>query len=158
METIKEIKKYQGEVNTKRKVKKYDFVQKKWGLEDEIIDAEGYQIITNKQEILLLISAEQNCCEDWGYFMTEDNLNNFINSQLIEIYLTDTVLNTNTVLNNKKWLELDTNDIFFAGRIMFVNIATSKGLLQFVAYNDHNGYYGHDAIIISEQLRHRETL
>ena len=30
------------------------------------------------------------------------------------------------------------------GGIMFVNFVTSKGVMQFVLYNEHNGYYGHD--------------
>ena len=34
---------------------------------------------------------------------------------------------------------------------MFVNINTSNGALQFAAYNEHNGYYGHEAVVISEK-------
>lgn len=41
---------------------------------------------------------------------------------------------------------------------MFVNIETSKGTLQFVAYSNHNGYYGHVTRVISQQLNHKETL
>ncbi len=41
---------------------------------------------------------------------------------------------------------------------MFVNLETNVGLLQFVAYNSHNGYYGHDAVLVSKQLNLTEAL
>ena len=41
---------------------------------------------------------------------------------------------------------------------MFVNVETDKGLLQFVAYNEHNGYYGHEACVISKHLNESEYL
>jgi hypothetical protein len=41
---------------------------------------------------------------------------------------------------------------------MFVDIETDRGVLQFVAYNAHNGYYGHKARVQSTQLRHTVTL
>jgi hypothetical protein len=39
-----------------------------------------------------------------------------------------------------------------------VNIDTDRGQLQFVAYNEHNGYYGHNAVVVSKQLTHEECL
>ena len=54
--------------------------------------------------------------------------------------------------------DLDLNGDYFEGGVMFVNITTSKGVLQFVAYNEHNGYYGHSACVISKQLNHEECL
>ena len=45
-----------------------------------------------------------------------------------------------------------------SGGAMFVNLETSEGLLQFVAYNAHNGYYGHEAVLVSKQLNHEERL
>ena len=41
---------------------------------------------------------------------------------------------------------------------MFVNLETNKGTLQFVAYNEHSGYYGHEAKVQCTQLMHSETL
>lgn len=35
---------------------------------------------------------------------------------------------------------------------VFIDFETSKGKLQFVLYNDHNGYYGHYVTIKSNQL------
>lgn len=107
---------------------------------------EGFKIVTNEQEILLGINGSQACCENFGYFMTNDNIKEFIGATIREIHLTDTLLKV------KKFKKEH------AGNIMFVNIETDKGTLQFVAYNDHNGYYGHDAIVLSKQLKHQENL
>jgi hypothetical protein len=41
---------------------------------------------------------------------------------------------------------------------MFVNVETDRGTLQFVLYNSHNGYYGHKARVVSEQLKREEYL
>lgn len=41
---------------------------------------------------------------------------------------------------------------------MFVDLITDRGVLQFVAYNEQNGYYGHLAKVESRQLTHEETL
>ena len=37
-----------------------------------------------------------------------------------------------------------------AGSAMFINVETTKGLLQFAAYNEHNGYYGHGVKLVSK--------
>jgi hypothetical protein len=104
----------------------------------------GFQILTNLQTISIGISNEQQCCENFGCIITNDEIDEFLNSELIEISITD------TVLNNKKIKELEY--LKYEGEAMFINLETSKGLLQFVAYNEHNGYYGHDAILISNQF------
>lgn len=109
---------------------------------------EGYQIITDKQTIKLGISDDQSCCERSGYFMSEDDFSEFIGANLIDLAITDTCLNTKK-LEEEELYEPD---------LMFVNLNTDKGLLQFVAYNSHNGYYGHSAVVVSEQLNHEEVL
>lgn len=116
---------------------------------------DGYAITTDNQVIKLLIDSDQSCCENFGYFMSEDDLERFIGSNLIDITITDTALNTHKLLNNN----LDAEPPYvYEGGIMFVNIHTSGGVLQFVAYNEHNGYYGHEAKVISQQLNHEEFL
>lgn len=107
---------------------------------------EGFVIATDKQLIKVGISSGQSCCENFGTLMSEDNLSEFEGAELFKIEVTDTALKT---------YEIDTE---WGGGCMFVNFNTSNGLLQFVAYNEHNGYYGHEAIVISEQLNHSETL
>lgn len=112
----------------------------------------GYVITTDKQKISLLIDNYQQCCENVGYFLSDDDIRSFIGSKLLGIKITDTELKEGLLKKN----ELD--EEFFEGGIMFVDIETSKGTLQFVAYNEHNGYYGHEAKVISEQLKHNEYL
>lgn len=112
----------------------------------------GYIITTNKQVIKLLIEDIQQCCESFGYFMSEDNLNEFIGAELLDIKITDTELKEGLLKQH------DLNSTWFEGGIMFVDIVTSKGILQFVAYNDHNGYYGHYAKVVSEQLNYEDCL
>lgn len=110
---------------------------------------DGYQIITDQQTIKIGISDWQSCCENFGCIITNDEIKEFIGSELLGISITD------TALNNKKIEELEYLD---CGGAMFVNLETSEGLLQFVAYNSHNGYYGHEAVLVSKQLNCEEGL
>jgi len=110
---------------------------------------DGYQIITDQQTIQIGISDSQVCCESFGCIITNDETKEFIGAELLGISITD------TALNNKKIEEIEYLD---CGDAMFVNLETSEGLLQFVAYNSHNGYYGHDAVLISKQLNYEEFL
>lgn len=132
MEKILEIK--EAEFKTK---------ENEWG------NYEGYQIITDKQTIQIGISSGQCCCESFGCIITNDEITDFIGAKLKGVSITD------TALNNKKIEALEYLD---QGGAMFVNIETSKGLLQFVAYNGHNGYYGHGAVLVSKQLNISESL
>ena len=111
----------------------------------------GFAISTDKQVIKLLIDNHQDCCEHWGYFMSEDNLNSFIGASIKSISLTDTALNTKRI---DEELPYGVEN----GGCMFVNIDTDRGCLQFTAYNSHNGYYGHEATVISEQLNYEKYL
>ena len=110
---------------------------------------DGYEITTNKQIIQFGIDNCQQCCESWGYFSSEDNLNEFIGAKLLDIQLTDTALNTKKL--EKQGLSREDNT-------MFVTFKTNKGLFQLTAYNGHNGFYGHDAVIISQQLTEQNDL
>jgi hypothetical protein len=110
---------------------------------------DGYQIITDQQTIQIGISDSQCCCENFGCIITNDETKEFIGAELLGISITD------TALNNKRIEEIEYLD---CGGAMFVNLETSEGLLQFVAYNSHNGYYGHDAVLISKQLNYKEGL
>ena len=112
---------------------------------------EGFEVQTDEQVIRIGISNGQSCCENWGYFASEDNFAEFIGATIANIAITDTALNTR-VVEQREELYLDEGDI------MFVTVNTSNGPLQFVAYNSHNGYYGHTAVVESRQLQHEETL
>ena len=104
---------------------------------------DGFIITTSDQQIKLGIQNGYACCENWGYFMSEDDTSYFIGSKLIDLKITDTLLKSNN--------DFDLDNIY-EGDVLFVNIETDKGLLQFVAYNAHNGYYGHEACVVSTQL------
>lgn len=113
------------------------------------LDYIGFRIITNEQTILIGIDNQQRCCEKFGCITTNDDISDFIGSELKSISLVDKELN-NLYIGNVAYMN--------EGGVMFVNLETSKGLLQFVAYNGHNGYYGHDAVIVSKQLNHEEEI
>lgn len=101
---------------------------------------DGYKIETDKHIYHVLIDNGQSCCEDWGYLSSEDNFNNFIGSELREVNLTDTALNTKT-------LEKEIPYGLDGGGIQFVDFVTDKGVFQLAVYNSHNGYYGHGIVI-----------
>ena len=63
---------------------------------------DGYEIVTDKQTIKIGISNGQSCCEQFGYFITEDDLSEYIGSGLISISQTDTAMNTKTIDAPKK--------------------------------------------------------
>ena len=102
---------------------------------------DGYTIVTDSQRIRIGVSAGQRCCEQTGYFMSEDEPKEFIGAYVKEVTVTDTALHTYDALNYMD-----------EGGVMFVNLVTSAGVLQFAAYNKHNGYYGHDARVLCDQL------
>ena len=110
----------------------------------------GYAVQTNKQTISMLIDNEQNCCEDWGYMLSEDEPEIFVGATLHNVTLTDTALKTVELYHDCD------NDTY--NDTVFVNLETDRGTLQFVAYNIHNGYYGHKVQISSHQLTHEEVI
>lgn len=105
---------------------------------------DGYRIKTEEHEFNILISNEQNCCEEWGYFYLNDNEQDFVGANLLHINLTDTML-------NKKKYEDEIPYGLDSGGIQFVDFETDKGVLQFAVYNGHNGYYGHSIIIAKDE-------
>jgi hypothetical protein len=104
---------------------------------------EGYRVVTDTQTILVGISSGQSCCENYGYMTTNDDLKEFEGAELLSIEVVDKSLNV-------KIIERE----FSEDEAMFVNFNTSKCVMQLVAYNSHNGYYGHDAVLVSKQLTH----
>ena len=104
---------------------------------------DGYAIDTNNQTIYLLIENGQSCCEDWGYLMSHDNFDEFIGAQLLGL---------------REVSASEINGVPDGAYTVFVNVETNKGTLQFVAYNDHNGYYGHEVRVVSEQLNMTESV
>lgn len=116
--------------------------------EGEYKGMEGYKIVTDKQEILILINNSQQCCEEWGYeacsekgiLETQDDLDDYIGAEILDIEIVDTEKDIYKSLTDRVYR-------FYSSNAEFVNIKTSKGKLQFVVYNAHNGYYGHKIYI-----------
>lgn len=135
-ELIVEIKEYRGE-------------------QDGLGVEAGFQIVTNAQTITLAIYDEPSCCESWGYLLSEDDTGKFVGAELRGIRITDT--NRSQRRFTTDWNDDDAEHLD-AGNVMFVDIETDLGVLQFVAYNAHNGYYGHEARVSSRQLTHSEVL
>lgn len=105
-------------------------------------DMDGYRVETDKHIIHVLIDNEQSCCESWGYFASEDDLQAFIGTELKEINLTD------KALNKKKFEESGYYED--EGGIQFVDFITDKGTFQLAVYNAHNGYYGHGIVVAKD--------
>ena len=59
---------------------------------EEIYSMEGFKVTTDKQEILVGISSYQSCCENFGYFMTNDNIDDFVGASLNSVRITDDLL------------------------------------------------------------------
>lgn len=113
---------------------------------------DGYKIETTEHVYHILIANEQNCCETWGYFTSEDDFNKFIGEELVSVELTD------TALNRKKF---EVSDYYEDnGGIQFVDFKFANGaVLQFAVYNAHNGYYGHPIIMAKDDnIFHQDTL
>lgn len=104
---------------------------------------DGYEITTKDNNYKILIDNGNQCCESWGYFSTEDKFEDFIGSELLDIKITDDNLNSN-ILDMKEERGLHISDC------IFVDLITNKGNLQFAVYNAHNGYYGHDVLILKD--------
>lgn len=118
----------------------------------------GFQVITTEQTITLAIDDESSCCESWGYFLTEDNTEKFAGAVLRGVAITDTNRSHRRFTTGWGADEGENVEHLDEGDVMFVDIETDRGVLQFVAYNSHNGYYGHTARVSSRQLTLEKVL
>lgn len=109
---------------------------------------DGYRISTTNGVIEIAVDSFQNCCENWGYISSNNNFSDFCGAEILEIKYTqkiDEVLETVAMQLSKEGVTLD--DIYF------ITFETSKGTLQFVVYNEHNGYYGHDCYVSCDFIK-----
>lgn len=116
---------------------------------------DGYSVITDKQTIFVGVSNRQSCCEEWGSFVSEDSVSDFQGAELLGVTVVDKCLNSKKL---EGILTLKVGPIGYEGTAMFINFETNVGTFQLTVYNRHNGYYGHNAIVISKQLNHEETI
>ena len=98
---------------------------------------DGFKITTEKGNIFFLIDNGQNCCENWGYITTDDDLSQYIGANLLNIELVDDELNT---VNIEYYIGAQYEE----PQTQFITVKTDKGVFQFAVYNAHNGYYSHD--------------
>lgn len=104
---------------------------------------DGYLVETTKHKYHILIENGHSCCEEWGFMISEDEPNYFINNELLEVRLTDTALNQARI-DEKIPYGLE------EGSIQFVDFATTNDVFQIAVYNSHNGYYGHSIIVAKD--------
>jgi hypothetical protein len=120
-----------------------------------ILSTDSETIInTNLQTIEIGISNYQSCCESWGHFESHNDLNYFVDADFLGIRLTDTELITTDYPNGHGL----SNQYVECGGVQFVDIQTSRGVFQVAVYNFHNGYYGHNIWIRSNQLTYEGRL
>lgn len=125
-----------------------EFHDEKLSTERDWDTYEGWRVVTDDQIVSVGISNQPNCCEQWGYFSTDDDPGKYVGAELLRVERVDGDLKTIPDLDYG--LE--------AGDAMFVNFVTSRGTFQLGVYNAHNGYYGHSAIVIGRDLSVSETL
>jgi hypothetical protein len=112
---------------------------------------EGFEVETDQQKILVLVDENSCCCERFGYISTPDDTKEFIGSKLLKVEIVD------EVLNKAAWDKQFEYGLDHGG-VIFVNFETDQGLFQLTVYNSHNGYYGHNARVISRDLNISERL
>jgi len=105
---------------------------------------DGFRITTDSKVFELLISNGQDCCEDFGSIVSEDNLDDFIGSEIKDFKCVDSADYNDIPLFKKANNDSEYVDVFDCA---FIDFNTNKGTIQFAVYNHHNGYYGHDIVI-----------
>jgi ABC-type histidine transport system ATPase subunit len=93
----------------------------------------GLKIITDKGDIVLVIDSESSCCEIFGgnFLETPDDITKYIGATLL------TVKDTNDYSLNPSEFSNETQ----------LKITTTKGVLQYAVYNEHNGWYSHSTFL-----------
>lgn len=94
-----------------------------------------------------IIDNETQCCENFGYLEVNEfdkPLEFFKDAKILKIELTDSINEkTYKVLEDRDFSKEYVNEEL---RAEFVNVYTSKGLLQITVYNDYESSYGHYVI------------
>ena len=107
---------------------------------------EGYKITTTIKDFYLLVSNGASCCEDWGHITSEDSLDYFIGAEIQNFRCIDNADYNEITLTRNHVGEYGA-DVFDCA---FIDFNTDKGNLQFAVYNHHNGYYGHDIVLLEK--------
>lgn len=96
--------------------------------------------LSDDSQIKFGIRSYQDCCENWGYLHSPDDVQEVVGGRFLSLEEVD-----NLSPAAKEALECEGvhDDSFQAMRLV-----TSKGTVDFVVYNEHNGYYSHDVILV----------
>ena len=100
---------------------------------------------TEKGTLYAEIDDGQQCCESFGadcytgYITTEEEQPKSFEGAIIT--------SVNTTDADLKTLTFNPSESGGYDNYMFITINTNRGVLQFVLYNNHNGYYSHWAKI-----------
>ena len=114
---------------------------------------DGWEVVCDDQTVTVAIGNTQDCCESWGYFNSDDDPSKFVGANLLRVerVAEDLAKNLVTTIPDMEY-GLD------EGGAIFVNVVTDRGTFQLAVYNAHNGYYGHEAVVISRDVNVTETL
>lgn len=104
---------------------------------------DGFKITTSKNIWYILISNIQQCCENFGYVSKPEDYKDYIGAGVYFISRT-----VRTIDDDIETIPLSSSSEY--PNCMFITFYTDKGDLQFTAYNEHNGYYGHNVVIVKD--------
>lgn len=104
---------------------------------------DGFKITTSKNIWYILISNAPQCCENFGYVSKPDDYKDFIGANVYSISST-----VRTIKDNIESIQLSSSSEY--SNCLFITFYTDKGDLQFTAYNEHDGYYGHNVVIVKD--------
>ena len=108
---------------------------------------DGYEIVTTKRTLHLLIDNYGQCCERFDYLSTPDDTDYFIGAELYTWKDTETD-------RIKARLQKETDGSYGGEECcsccnaQFITLFTSEGEITFAVYNEHNGFYSHGAFIL----------
>lgn len=120
-------------------------------LEAQFDDVDGVIItLDDGSKIKFGISMYSHCCEHYDYLHTVDKPEEFIGADYLGLVEKDT------------WpaaIEQPYPDYGFDGSgFQAIDVNTSRGVMQFVVYNSHNGYYSHSTLLSYGDVLKQERL
>lgn len=122
---------------------------------EKITDADwvGYKVITTQQEIALQIESETLCFEEWGIYLVLNDLRiGHFKDTTIPPLITEEIFSQALIgrqVRKVKWLQQPTDKYTLQRREdtewgdAIIGIYTDRGILQLVAFCQHNGFYNH---------------
>lgn len=115
-------------------------------------------ILSDGSTIEFGIEMGQSCCEHYDFLSSPDDASEFIGAEFLGLVERDTWPDTIPIdsgiqsYSNPAVVDCD------SGGFQAIDVNTSKGTMQFVVYNAHNGYYSHATVLIGEGINKTEYL